>query len=139
MIDMQSFRCCVLPRLSLYQHIPHLAWCLINKLVKYMKLFDARSNITQTFGLVIKQFLTDSNLEFSDILKTPSYFVLPPMVCQTTEDCAGSNAHEERLHRFICLSIDTGTMSTFLFTQMIHRMGILWLVLQYFHQTQEFP
>ena len=45
---------------------------------KYMKLFDARPNVIRTFGLRIKQFLTASNIDFSDILETPSYFVLPP-------------------------------------------------------------
>ena len=44
---------------------------------KYM-LFDARPNVIRTFGLRIKQFLTASNISFSDILETPSYFVLPP-------------------------------------------------------------
>ena len=43
-----------------------------------MKLFDARPNAICTFDLRIKQFLTASNIEFSDILETPSYFVLPP-------------------------------------------------------------
>ena len=43
---------------------------------KYMKLFDARP--IRTFGLRIKQFLTASNIELSDILETPSYFILPP-------------------------------------------------------------
>ena len=45
---------------------------------KYMKLFDARPSAIHTFGLHIKQFLTASNIEFSDILETPSYFILPP-------------------------------------------------------------
>ena len=37
----------------------------------YMKLFDARPNAIRTFGLRIKQFLTASNIDFSDILETP--------------------------------------------------------------------
>ena len=41
---------------------------------KYMNLFDA----IRTFGLRIKQFLTASNIDISDILETPSYFILPP-------------------------------------------------------------
>ena len=45
---------------------------------KYIKLFDVRPNAIHTFGLCIKQFLTASNIYFSDILETPSYFVLPP-------------------------------------------------------------
>ena len=45
---------------------------------KYMKLFDARPNAIRTFGLRIKQFLTASNIELSDILEKPSYFISPP-------------------------------------------------------------
>ena len=45
---------------------------------KYMKLFDARPNAIHTFGLRIKQFLTASNIDLSDILEIPSYFLLPP-------------------------------------------------------------
>ena len=41
-------------------------------------VFDARPSAIRTFGLRIKQFLTTSNIEFSDILETPSYFILPP-------------------------------------------------------------
>ena len=44
---------------------------------KYIKLFDARPNAIRTFGLRIKQFLTASNIELSDILETPSYFIKP--------------------------------------------------------------
>ena len=45
---------------------------------KYMKLFDAKPNVTCTFGLRIKHFLTASNIDFSDMFETPSYLVLPP-------------------------------------------------------------
>ena len=45
---------------------------------KYMKLFDTRPSAIRTFGLRIKQFLTASNIELSDILETPSSFILPP-------------------------------------------------------------
>ena len=44
----------------------------------FMKLFDARPNAIHTFGLRMKQFLTASNIEVSDILETPSYFISPP-------------------------------------------------------------
>ena len=40
--------------------------------------FDARPNAIRTFGLRIKQFLTASNVDFSHISVTPSYFILPP-------------------------------------------------------------
>ena len=43
---------------------------------KYMKLFDARPNAIRTFGHRIKQFLTTSNIELSDMLETPSYFIV---------------------------------------------------------------
>ena len=43
-----------------------------------MKLFDARPSAIRTFGLRIKQFLTASNIEPSDILETPFYFIVPP-------------------------------------------------------------
>ena len=59
---------------SLHKHPAHYA-VFDNK---YMKLFDARPSAIRTFGLRIKQFLTASNIEFSDILETPSYFILPP-------------------------------------------------------------
>ena len=44
----------------------------------YMKLFYARPSAIPTFGLCIKQFLTASNIHFSEILETPSYFISPP-------------------------------------------------------------
>ena len=37
---------------------------------KYITLFDARPNAFSTFGIRIKQFLTTSNIVFSDILET---------------------------------------------------------------------
>ena len=51
---------------------------------KYMKLFDARPNAIHTFGLHIKQFLSASNIDFSDSLETSSY--------QTTKDYSVSDA-----------------------------------------------
>ena len=44
----------------------------------YMKLFDARPSAIPTFGLRIKQFLIDSNIDFSDILETHSYMCIKP-------------------------------------------------------------
>ena len=69
----------------------------------YMKLFDARPSAIPTFGLHMKQFLTASNIDFSDILETPSYFILTTLVYQTTEDCAGSGASDKRSNR--CINI----------------------------------
>ena len=59
---------------------------------------------------------------------------------QTTEDCAGSGAPEGRSYRCICLSsyswkYETGTVITFLFIQLVHGMGILWLVLVFLPDT----
>ena len=45
---------------------------------KYTRLLYAKLNAIRTFYLRIKQFLIASNIDFSDILETPSYFVLPP-------------------------------------------------------------
>ena len=59
---------------------------------KYVKLFDVMSNAIRTFGLRIKQFLIASYIDFTDILETPSYFVLPPFV----SDHRRSGASEER-------------------------------------------
>ena len=44
---------------------------------RYMKLFNAKPNVICTFGLRIKQYLTASNIDFSNILVTPLYFILP--------------------------------------------------------------
>ena len=51
----------------------------------YMKLFDAKQN---TFGLSIKQFLTAYNIDFSNYLETPLYFVLPPWCIKSQTWCA---------------------------------------------------
>ena len=72
-LDMQSFLQYASKIKSLPKHPTHDA-VFDNK---YMKLFDARPNAIRTFGLHIKQFLTASNIDFSDILETLSYFVLP--------------------------------------------------------------
>ena len=69
-LDVQSYLQYASKIRSLPKHLTHDN--------KYVKLFDARSNAVCTFGLRIKQFLTASNIDFSDILETPSYFVLPP-------------------------------------------------------------
>ena len=87
-LDVQSYLCSMLPRSS---HPKHDA-VFDNK---HMKLFDARPNVICIFGLRIKQFLIASNIEFSDILETLSYFVIT-LVYQTVEHCAGSGASEGR-------------------------------------------
>ena len=66
---------------------------------KYMNLFDARPNAIRTFGFRIKQFLTVSNIHFGNAF----VFCATTIVCQTTKNCAGSDASEERSHRCICL------------------------------------
>ena len=45
---------------------------------KYMKLFDTRPNAIRTFGLHIKHFFNGFNIDFTNILETPSCFVSPP-------------------------------------------------------------
>ena len=103
---------------------------------KYMKLFDARSNAIRTFGLRIKQFLTASNIDFSEMLETPSYFVLPPWYFKPPK----SGASEERSHRCICLSpaFHGNTSQVPCLYSCLYRWfmgGELLLVLHSFHQT----
>ena len=62
---------------------------------KYMKLFDARPCAIPTFGFRIKQFLTASNIDFSDILET-FIFHLTTLVYQTTEYGDGFGTSEKR-------------------------------------------
>ena len=70
---------------------------------KYMKLFDARPSAIRTFGLRIKQFLTASNIQLSDILETSFLFYRTTLVYQTSEDCAGFGASEKSSNR--CINI----------------------------------
>ena len=53
-------------------------------------------NATHTFGICMKQILTASNIDLSDILEPPSY--------QTTKDGVESCASMEELDRCIYLS-----------------------------------
>ena len=71
-LDVQSFLSRILKTFSLYQNISQM---FDNK---YMKLFDVKPNDIRTFGFRIKQFLTAFNIDVSDILETPSYFLLSP-------------------------------------------------------------
>ena len=107
-------------------------------LITNMKLIDVRPNAICTFGLHIKQFLTASN--FSDVLETPLYFVLPPWCIKPAKIvliwCIWRTIAQ--MHPFISSyswKYETGTVITFRFIQMVHGMEILWLVLQFFHQT----
>ena len=102
---------------------------------KYMKLFDARPSAVRTFGLRIKQFLTASNIDFSDILETPSYFILPPW-------CVKPQKIVLDLHQYtsnFSWKFETSTVITFPFIQTDHGMGILWHVLRSFHRTPNYP
>ena len=49
-------------------------------------------------------------------------------------DCMGA-----LIYHHLIMEIETGTVITFLFIQMVHMMGILWLMLQFFHQTPVIP
>ena len=63
-LNVQSYLCNMLQRSSLLQNIPHMTQCLFDK---YMKLFNARSNVICTFGFSIKQYISASMIEFSDL------------------------------------------------------------------------
>ena len=84
---------------SLPKHLAHNA-VFDNK---YMKLFDARPSAIRTFGLRIKQFLTASNIELSDIFGNTFIFHLTTLVYQTSKDCTGFGASEKRSNR--CINI----------------------------------
>ena len=102
-------------------------------------LFDARPNVIRTFGLRIKQFLTAFNISFSDILETPSYFVLPPWYIRPPKivlDLMHLNIVQMRLFiRSFSWKCKRVTVIIFLFIQMVLGMGSMWLVLQIFHRT----
>ena len=100
-----------------------------------MKLFDARPSAVPTFGLRIKQFLTASNIDFSDILETPSYFILPPWCIKPPKVMLDLVRLKKRSNR--CNF--TWKFETFLFIQTDHGRGMLCLVLQSFHWTPNFP
>ena len=86
-----------------------------------MKLFDARSNVISTFGLRIKQFLTASNIDFSDILETPSYFVLPPW-CIKPPNIVLNLEHLKKDRTNACLSAAFHGKRKLLLIQMVHGM-----------------
>ena len=105
-----------------------------------MKLFDARPSAVPTFGLRIKQFLTASNIDFSDILETPSYFILPPWCIKPPKVMLDLVRLKKRSNRCnFTLKFETGIVITFLFIQTDHGRGMLCLVLQSFHWTPTFP
>ena len=120
-LDMQSYLCSMLPRTNHYRNI-HMFYD------KYMKFFDAYLNAICTFGLRIKRFLTASNTDFSDILETPSYFVLPPWcitppkivldLVQLKKDCTDASIYQQ-----LFMEIQDWYMIIFLFTQMGSRDG----------------
>ena len=99
-----------------------------------MKLFDARPSAIRTFGLHIKQFLSASNIELSDILETPSYFILPPW-CIKPSKIVLDLVHLKKIkqmHQYtsrFSWKYETGTVITFLFIQMVHGMEMMRLVL----------
>ena len=107
---------------------------------KFMKLFNARPIAIRTFGLRIKQFLTASNIYFSEILETPSYFVLPLCYIKALKIVLDLIHLKKIAQMHMCISsyswkYETDNVSTFLFIQMVHGIGIMRLVLQSFHQT----
>ena len=53
------------------------------------------ANAFRTFGLYIKQFLSSSNIDFSDILETLSYFVLPRWYIKQPKICCSMALRDE--------------------------------------------
>ena len=107
---------------------------------RYMKLFDARPNASSTFGLRIKQFLSASNNDFFRRLEKPSHFVLRPWYIRPAKIVLDlMHLKKDRLdasiYQKLFMEIRERYRIIFLFIQMVHGIGILWLVLQVFHQT----
>ena len=71
---------------------------------KYVKSFDARPNVIRTFGLRIKHLLIASNIDFFRHFRNTFIFCVTTFIYQTTKNCAGFDASEERSRRFIYLS-----------------------------------
>ena len=108
---------------------------------KYMKLFDARPNAIRTFGLRIKQFLTASNIELSDILETPSYFISPPW-CIKPPKIVLELVHLKKeqtdasIYQQLFMEIrDRYRDYIPVYTDGSRDGNAVWLVLQVFHQT----
>ena len=76
-----------------------------------MKLFDARPNAIHIFDLHIKQFLTASNIDFSEF-GNAFIFCVTTLVHQTSKNCAGS------VNSF-SWKYETDSVITFLFIQMV--------------------
>ena len=74
----------MLPRSSDCLNIPHITRCLMTNISSCL-MRGRMPSVRLSFALN----------SFSDILETPSYFVLPPW-CFKTKDCAGSGASEEK-------------------------------------------
>ena len=99
---------------------------------KYTRLLYAKLNAIRTFYLRIKQFLIASNIDFSNILETPSYFVLPPWCIKPPKIVL------DLMHQYtssFSWKYETGTVITYLSIQMVDGMEMLWRVLQFFYQT----
>ena len=113
---MQSYLSSMLPRWS---HSLKMTQCLITNI--WSCLLEGRM---PSIPLAFKHWFLR---HFGDIF----IFCVTTLVYQTTEDCAESDASEERLHRCICLSAAFQRYSR-------QVLWIMWLVLLSFHQTPQF-
>ena len=81
----------------------------------YIYMFDARSSEIRTFVLRIKHCLTASNIDFSDILETPLYLILPPWCIKPPNivlDLVDLKKTMEQMHQYtsnISWKFETGT------------------------------
>ena len=81
-------------------------------------------------AFVSSSFFTASNIYVSDILETPSYFILPPYIKppKIVLDLVHCEKKIEQMHQYtsnISWKFETGTVITFLFILTDHGMGIL--------------
>ena len=106
-----------------------------------MKLFDTRLNAIRTFGLHIKHLFNGFNIDFTNILETPSCFVSPPWcikppkivldLMHLKKDVSG--------YKQLFIKYETGIVISIVFIQTDQgMMGIMWHVLRSIYQTPSF-
>ena len=131
MLDVQSFLCSMLPRSGICKNILHVTQCLITNMNSLMwgQMLYVLLALYQVFFLLVY------NIDSLDILKIKILSCTIPLKIVLDQFIRRRIA---QMHLFTChfsWKYKTSTMIIFLFMQMVHGMGFLWLVLQFFYQT----
>ena len=108
----------MLSRSSHCLNIPHMARCLITHI---RRCFMQGRMPSVHLAFALSSFLTVSNIDFSDISKTHTYFVLlpwcikPPKIVLDLVHLKKDRIHQQFISRF-SWKYQTGTVITFLYT-----------------------